>query len=99
MVLANGYPRGYPKTFIQAVFAENPYFAGGPDRTRTCDLRFRKPLLYPAELRDRAVTDQLPAGLLPTHAEGTGAPAFGAPYLPAIQPASIPTTDGEGVVR
>jgi hypothetical protein len=27
--------------------------AGGPDRTRTCDLRFRKPLLYPAELRDR----------------------------------------------
>src|ERR1043166_7684021 len=28
-------------------------FAGGPDRTRTCDLRFRKPLLYPAELRDR----------------------------------------------
>jgi hypothetical protein len=30
------------------------YFsAGGPDRTRTCDLRFRKPLLYPAELRDQ----------------------------------------------
>jgi hypothetical protein len=28
-------------------------FCGGPDRTRTCDLRFRKPLLYPAELRDR----------------------------------------------
>jgi hypothetical protein len=27
-------------------------FTGGPDRTRTCDLRFRKPLLYPAELRD-----------------------------------------------
>jgi hypothetical protein len=25
---------------------------GDPDRTRTCDLRFRKPLLYPAELRD-----------------------------------------------
>ncbi len=22
-----------------------------PDRTRTCDLRFRKPTLYPAELR------------------------------------------------
>jgi hypothetical protein len=29
--------------------------AGGPDRTRTCDLRFRKPLLYPAELRDQVV--------------------------------------------
>jgi hypothetical protein len=28
--------------------------AGGPERTRTSDLRFRKPLLYPAELRDLA---------------------------------------------
>ena len=28
-------------------------FYGGPGKTRTCDLRFRKPLLYPAELRDR----------------------------------------------
>ena len=27
--------------------------AGGPERTRTSDLRFRKPLLYPAELRDQ----------------------------------------------
>jgi hypothetical protein len=27
---------------------------GGPERTRTSDLRFRKPLLYPAELRDHA---------------------------------------------
>jgi hypothetical protein len=25
---------------------------GGPGKTRTSDLRFRKPLLYPAELRD-----------------------------------------------
>src|ERR1700728_3892877 len=32
---------------------------GGPDRTRTCDLRFRKPLLYPAELRDRDCVQQL----------------------------------------
>jgi hypothetical protein len=30
-------------------------FIGGPDRTRTCDLRFRKPLLYPAELRDQVL--------------------------------------------
>jgi hypothetical protein len=29
---------------------------GGPERTRTSDLRFRKPLLYPAELRDRIST-------------------------------------------
>jgi hypothetical protein len=28
---------------------------GGPERTRTSDLRFRKPLLYPAELRDHYV--------------------------------------------
>jgi hypothetical protein len=27
---------------------------GGPERSRTSDLRFRKPLLYPAELRDRS---------------------------------------------
>jgi hypothetical protein len=27
---------------------------GDPGMTRTCDLRFRKPSLYPAELRDRA---------------------------------------------
>src|ERR1700724_282928 len=26
---------------------------GDPGMTRTCDLRFRKPSLYPAELRDR----------------------------------------------
>jgi hypothetical protein len=30
-------------------------FGGGPERTRTSDLRFRKPLLYPAELRDHTV--------------------------------------------
>src|SRR6478672_9652320 len=28
---------------------------GGPERTRTSDLRFRKPLLYPTELRDHYV--------------------------------------------
>src|SRR5579872_6624701 len=27
---------------------------GDPGMTRTCDLRFRKPPLYPAELRDRS---------------------------------------------
>jgi hypothetical protein len=31
------------------------YELGGPERTRTSDLRFRKPLLYPAELRDHYV--------------------------------------------
>ena len=27
-----------------------------PDRTRTCDLRFRKPTLYPPELRGRVLS-------------------------------------------
>ena len=37
---------------------------GGPERTRTSDLRFRKPLLYPAELRDQEenVVSRLPSG-------------------------------------
>jgi hypothetical protein len=30
-----------------------PLRFGDPGMTRTCDLRFRKPSLYPAELRDR----------------------------------------------
>ncbi len=30
-----------------------PRVAGAPDTIRTCDLRFRKPLLYPAELREQ----------------------------------------------
>jgi Prokaryotic cytochrome b561 len=29
------------------------WHTGDPGMTRTCDLRFRKPSLYPAELRDR----------------------------------------------
>jgi hypothetical protein len=35
------------------------FSGGGPDRTRTCDLRFRKPLLYPAELRDQVVEKRM----------------------------------------
>jgi hypothetical protein len=31
---------------------------GGPGKTRTSDLRFRKPLLYPAELRDHLANVQ-----------------------------------------
>jgi hypothetical protein len=33
--------------------SRKPLNSGGPERTRTSDLRFRKPLLYPAELRDQ----------------------------------------------
>ena len=32
-----------------------------PDRIRTCDLRFRKPMLYPTELRGRKKRAGLPA--------------------------------------
>src|SRR5450631_2610274 len=37
-----------------------PLRFGDPGMTRTCDLRFRKPSLYPAELRDR--NPRLPRG-------------------------------------
>ena len=32
------------------------FIVGDPDRIRTCDRRFRKPLLYPAELRSRLLS-------------------------------------------
>ena len=35
-------------------------FDNAPGRTRTCDLRFRKPPLYPAELRAPLVRSQYP---------------------------------------
>lgn len=34
--------------------AVNIVLYGDPGRTRTCDHRLRRPVLYPAELRDRA---------------------------------------------
>jgi hypothetical protein len=37
----------------EEILAKTPDIIGDPERTRTSDLRFRKPLLYPAELRDR----------------------------------------------
>ena len=41
---------------------------GGPERSRTSDLRFRKPLLYPAELRDRG--SRFSTGLRVAHRPG-----------------------------
>ena len=35
------------------IFADRLSEAGAPGRSRTCDPRFRKPVLYPAELRAR----------------------------------------------
>ena len=42
-------------TFCHPCVRAGHRLPGGPERTRTSDLRFRKPLLYPAELRDHYV--------------------------------------------
>jgi hypothetical protein len=46
---------------------------GDPGMTRTCDLRFRKPSLYPAELRDRIndINDLSHCGVFLRHSFGT----------------------------
>ena len=49
--MSNTEPRRCPGSLPQA--SNGLLLFGGPERTRTSDLRFRKPLLYPAELRDR----------------------------------------------
>jgi hypothetical protein len=41
---------------------QKPYATCAPGRNRTYDLRFRKPLLYPTELRE---LDQLQSAVLP----------------------------------
>lgn len=41
----------------------NDRHTGGPEGTRTPDLRFRKPLLYPAELPGRRGFDAMGRGL------------------------------------
>jgi hypothetical protein len=49
----DAYPAVYPADKLAPNWMPiNPLFAGDPERTRTSDLRFRKPLLYPTELRD-----------------------------------------------
>ena len=40
-----------PRKVYQNIFQLKTYSSGGPGRIRTCDLRIRSPLLYPAELR------------------------------------------------
>src|SRR6516162_7132763 len=51
---------------------------GGPGKTRTCDLRFRKPLLYPAELRDRRNSAERHEHLARTR------PRFQGAFLPTV---------------
>lgn len=52
--------KGLDLALIEAFPLADIHF-GGPGKTRTCDLRFRKPLLYPAELRDQFKKARLPA--------------------------------------
>jgi hypothetical protein len=47
-------------SWLVAMLREIPFnLFGGPGRTRTCDLRFRKPSLYPAELRSRELGNKV----------------------------------------
>ena len=41
------------------MFSSDPYLISAPGMIRTCDLRIRSPMLYPAELRG-LVTTSLP---------------------------------------
>ena len=51
---------------------------GAPGRTRTCDPRLRRPVLYPTELRAHGLQSTSPCGapLLPSVAAPTGNPAL-----------------------
>jgi hypothetical protein len=72
-------PRCFPEQFLTVCNpgqgAQKPPFYwgfnGDPGMTRTCDLRFRKPSLYPAELRDRR-TRQDDAGAWRFHSRADG---------------------------
>ena len=44
-----------------------PWSDGGPGRSRTADQRFRKPLLYPTELRGQCETGQSFSGFSWVH--------------------------------
>src|SRR5215510_1589265 len=55
---------------------ETPVFLGDPGRARTCDPRFRKPVLCPAELRDRAPNKWMMCrGLATTFSRGLRPPS------------------------
>ena len=42
-----------PDNLLENRLAATRDLASTPDRSRTCDLRFRKPSLYPTELREQ----------------------------------------------
>ncbi len=46
-----------PESSVNHVPGMDLGFPGAPERTRTSDPRFRKPMLYPTELRGRRVED------------------------------------------
>ena len=49
--LTEGEPKNSVTKTLNAMLSALNYLSGTPDRVRTCDLWFRKPTLYPAELR------------------------------------------------
>ena len=60
------------------------YMENGPDRIRTCDLRFRRPTLYPAELRAWRPVER--RTVAESRAGAPGQPSAAAPaYVPSDQ--------------
>ena len=55
MGVIGGQSRSTTRTLDQLECPGEAGFLGAPGRNRTYDLRFRKPLLYPTELRERDV--------------------------------------------
>ena len=49
LLLGYGFLQGSPHKILADL--ANPFLSSTPDRSRTCNLRFRRPLLYPVELR------------------------------------------------
>lgn len=52
--------------------AAHKLFCGVPDRIRTCDLRLRKPMFYPAELRVQGFNCNNKTGVYQSEAEVMG---------------------------
>src|SRR6185437_4025795 len=80
----------------------HPARRGTPDRTRTCNRRLRRPVLYPVELRARSLACGMPYGSRTTLGCRTVAALIVAAGAGVPNPSSITTflfTDIEGSTR
>jgi hypothetical protein len=68
---------------------------GGPGRSRTADQRFRKPLLYPTELRGRCSLTRLSHAGLPKQALGVPDLVSGIANIFSGKPIRTPRADGK----